>query len=200
MSNSRGHCPTDLIRLVPMKRPKQVEVATKRPKKRKPASGDLVRIVDKPSVAKREVTALQMAVIQQLARGQIMADVARRFQLLLVPHEPDRKKRLKKARIRIRTWLSTEKMRDLLWEETMVGLDIDSPQIVRGIARKAKAGRVDAARLAFELNGRHTPQAEVTPAQINIQFGNIPRPRRDHSNPEADIEIDPDDVVEIEDD
>jgi len=180
--------------------PKLGGVAAQRAKKSRPASKDIVRIVNKPSQDKREVTAVQMAVIQQLARGELMADVARRFQHHLVPHEVDRKKRLRKSRNRIRQWMSTQKMRDLLWEETMVGLDIDSPQIVRGIARKAKAGRVDAARLALELNGRHAPQAEITPAQINIQFGNIPRPRRDHSDGHEVVDVDPDEIVEIEPD
>lgn len=161
---------------------------------------ETVKIVNKPSSSPREVTALQMAVLQSLAKGENIPDTARRFQHHLVPHEHDRKRRLWKARARIRRWLSTQKMRDLLWEETMVGLDIDSPQIVRGIARKAKAGRVDAARLALELNGRHAPQAEVTPAQINIQFGNIPRPRRDHSDGHEIVDVDPDEIVEIEPD
>ena len=183
-----------------MKAPKPVERTPKQAKKRAAASQDLVQIVDKPSNHPREVTGLQMLVIQSLAKGHALPDVARRLQHQLVPHEKDRYKRLQKARQRIRRWLGTEKMRDLLWEETMIGLDIDSPQIVRGIARKAKAGRVDAARLALELNGRHSPQAEVTPAQINIQFGNIPRPRRSASEGHDVIDADPDELVEIEDD
>jgi acyl-CoA hydrolase len=183
-----------------MKSLKQAEVAKKATKKREPASDAVVKIVDSPSPNKREVTGLQMLVIQSLARGNTIPDMARRLQHQLVPHEKNRDKRLKKARQRIRTWMSTQKMRDLLWEETMIGLDMDSPQIVRGIARKAKAGRVDAARLALELNGRHAPQAEVTPAQINIQFGNIPRPRRSLGDGHEVIDVDPDEIVEVEPD
>jgi hypothetical protein len=111
----------------------------------------------------------------------------------------NREKRLKMSRTKIRHWLQSQKMRDLLWEETMIGLDLDSPRIVRGISRKAQAGRVDAARLALELNGRHAPQTEVTPAQINIQFGGVPRPHGVLDDPDL-IDADPDEVVEIEDD
>jgi hypothetical protein len=186
-----------------MKALKPVEVARKSAQKRELASMEAVKIVKKPSGHPRELTALQMAVLQSLARGENIPDTARRYQHQLSPHEMNRSKRLQKARQRIRRWLGTQKYRDLLWEETMIGLDIDSPQIVRGIARKAKAGRVDAARLALELNGRHAPQAEVTPAQINIQFGNIPRPRR-ASNFDSDgheiVDADPEELVEIEPD
>jgi hypothetical protein len=182
-----------------MKRKDLVAVAKTGRKTEIPASSEVVRIVDKPSSSKREVTALQMACIQMLARGYLLHEVSKRYQLQLVPHESRPAVRRKKARIRLRRWMSTQKFRDLLWEETMVGLDLDSPQIVRGVARKAKAGRVDAARLALELNGRYAPHTEVTPAQINIQFGAVPRPRR--SSDDADVvDADPDDIVEIEDD
>jgi hypothetical protein len=103
--------------------------------------------------------------------------------------------RLKKARLRVLRWMRSQKFRDLLWEETMIGLDLDSPAIVQGVARKAKAGRVDAARLALELNGRHAPHTEVTPAQVNIVFGGLPRPRRSLPNPDT-IDADATEILE----
>jgi hypothetical protein len=175
---------------------KKVESATKRPKKRRPESVELARrtieVVDVPR-GKNEVSPLQLLTIQHLARGYLLPEVARKFADQLCPHEANREKRMKKARTKIRKWMASAKMRDLLWEETMIGLDMDSPLIVRGISRKARAGRVDAARLALELNGRHAPHTEVTPAQINIQFGDIPRPRR--SSDDA-TEGDPDEVID----
>ena len=121
---------------------------------------------------------MQYMAIQMLAKGVMVPDIARRLQHQLAGHEPDRAKRLKLARGKIRHWMGTQKFRDLLWEETVVQLDLDTPLIVRGVSRKAMAGRVDAARLALEINGRHAPNAEVQPAQIHINFGDIPRPRR----------------------
>lgn len=179
-----------------------VDRATKGRKKSKPTSVEVERrqiVVSETPRGRNEVSPLQYLVVQHLARGWLLPEVARKFAAQLAPHEANRDKRLKKARTRIRHWMASQKMRDLMWEETMVGLDMDSPLIVRGISRKAKAGRVDAARLALELNGRHAPQTEVTPASINIQFGDIPRPRR--SSDDADVvDVDPDEVVEIEDD
>ena len=181
---------------------KKVDRATKGRIKRELASVEAPKreivVVETPRGPK-EVSPLQYLVVQHLARGWLIPEIARKFAAQLAPHEANRDKRLKKARTRIRHWMASQKMRDLMWEETMVGLDMDSPRIVRGVSRKAQAGRVDAARLALELNGRHAPQMEVTPAQINIQFGDIPRPRR--SSSDADIvDADPDDVIEIEED
>jgi hypothetical protein len=68
---------------------------------------------------------------------------------------------------------------------------------MRGIARKAKAGRVDAARLAFELNGRHAPHTEIQPAAINIVLGGVPRPRR-QLDPGEVIDADAEEIDEAE--
>lgn len=152
-----------------------------------------ISVVSTPSSSTVEFTPLQILVVQGLARGYLLHELARKYQHHLVPHESDRTRRLKKARTRLRAWMRTQKFRDLLWEETMVGLDIDSPLIVKGIARKAKAGRVDAARLAFELNGRHAPHTEVQPAQVNIVLGDIPRPTREVPHKEK---MDLDEVID----
>lgn len=165
-------------------------VAAKRAEKRELT---VAKIVDKPSRAPDEFTAVQMAAIQMIARGEIMPDIARRLQYHLAPHEKDRKKRLKKARSKLRLWFTTQKFRDAIWQETVLGLELDHPKHLRGISKKAAAGRVDATKLALEITGRHAPQAEVTPATINIQFGDIPRPG---SNGHMPAEVDPDEVVE----
>ena len=181
MSNSRGCEIQKRVYNRTMGWEKKVESAKKRPKKRELASVEpetrTMEVVERPRTP-NQVSPVQILCVQMMARGYLLHEVARRYAGQLAPHEPNLEKRRKKARTKLRHWMATQKMRDLLWEETMVGLDIDSPQIVRGISRKAKAGRVDAARLALELNGRHAPHTEVTPAQINIQFGDIPRPRR----------------------
>jgi hypothetical protein len=185
-----------------MAKKKSVESATKRPKKSRPASVELetrqIEVVEKPT-RPNQFTPLQILVVQGLARGFTIPDMARKFGDLLCPHVENRDKRLKMSRTKIRHWMAGQKFRDLLWEESVIGLDLDSPRIVRGISRKAQAGRIDAARLALELNGRHAPQTEVTPARINIQFGDIPRPRRSLDDPNV-VDVDPDEIVEIEDD
>ena len=183
---------------------KVVDQARRDRQKRVPAQVEPLRntltVVDGPTNKKSEVSVLQVRVVQMLARGYTIPEVARKYVEYLVPQEMSRDKKLKRARYKVRSWMMSHKMRDLLWEETMIGLDLDSPQIVRGIARKAKAGRVDAARLSLEMTGRHAPQAEIQPATINIAFGDIPRPRRAITDGHDVVDVDPDEIVEVDDD
>lgn len=104
------------------------------------------------------------------------------YQHHLAPKEGNREKRMKIARRKVRSWLKTQKFRDLLWEETVMRVDMAAPGIIGGLISKAQAGRVDAARLLFELNGRHSPNTEVTPSQVNIILDGVPRPTH---NPQA---------------
>lgn len=80
----------------------------------------------------------------------------------------------------------------------MMGLDLHTPNIVAGVARKGAAGDVQAARLAFELTGRHAPNSDIQPAQVQIVLGNIPRPQLNRSMEASDV-VDADEVVELED-
>ncbi len=173
------------------KRPKKMELASLEPKRRP------ITVVSEPSSSKYEFTPLQITAVQLFIRGYLLPEIAQKLQFQLVPHEPRPIVRGKKARIRLRRWFRSEKFRDLIWQETMIGLDLDSPKIVAGISRKAQAGRIDAARLALELNGRHAPHTEVQPAQVNIVFGSVPRPLKEL--PEAEV-IDADAVVEPDED
>lgn len=166
--------------------------------KRVDSSSPAIRIVDHPSNSPEEFTAIQWLVVQGYGSGASVGAIARKYANHLIPHEPDEEKRLKKARQKIRKWIRTQKFRDAIWAQSVVELDLESPAILKGITRKARAGRVDAARLAFELNGRHSPHTEVQPASININFGAIPRPHNMAPIEEAD-EIVEGEVDEIED-
>lgn len=134
--------------------------------------------MDSPSSHPEEFTPIQWLVVQGYSQGASVGAIARRYAHHLIPHEQNEDQRLKKARSKVRKWIRTQKFRDAIWSQSVVELDLESPAIHRGLARKAKAGRVDAARLVFELNGRHSPHTEVQPAAINIVLGGIPRPRR----------------------
>jgi hypothetical protein len=170
------------------------------PKKRDSKREAGIKVVPNPSSRSNELTTIQVTVGQLFARGVPVGQIARIIHQQLIPHEPDENKRLKKTRSRIRKWLGTTKMRDFIWAEAQILIDLESPAIMRGIAKKAKAGRIDAARLAFELNGRHSPHTEVQPAAINIIFGGVPRPGDDMPALDDPDLVDADDVVEVEDD
>jgi len=65
--------------------------------------------------------------------------------------------------------------RDLIYQQSVLRLDLNSPDILDGIRRSARRGRVDAARLALELTGRHVKE-EASVTQVNVVLQNIPRP------------------------
>ena len=178
-------------------------VPARRPSKKRVSKQEAgVRIVNTPSAHPKELTPIQVIVGQGYACGVTIAKLTRLLQYQICPQEPDDAKRIKKVRLRIRKWLATQKMRDFIYAEAQMMLDLESPAIMRGVARKAKAGRVDAARLALELNGRHSPHTEVQPAAINIVFAGVPRPTQ--TRPQIDdpnlVDYDPDEVVEVDDD
>jgi hypothetical protein len=91
--------------------------------------------------------------------------------------ETPRPKRLHRARSQLRKWEGTKKFRDLVYSQAVIKMDMQTPGILQGITHAAKRGRVDAARLALEVAGRHSSQgnAQVTAVQVNIANG-IPRP------------------------
>lgn len=96
----------------------------------------------------------------------------------LVPHGKDRpeEQRLSQARAKLRRWETSQEFRDLIYHRAVVQLDLETPEILQGVAKKAKRGRVDAARLTLELTGRHNPKGEQTPAQVVVAINGIPRP------------------------
>lgn len=96
----------------------------------------------------------------------------------LVPNNRDRplEQRLSQARTRLAKWERDPKFRDLIYNLAVVKLDLQAPEILGGIAKKAKRGRVDAARLALEITGRHNPKGDQQPAQVALIIQGVPRP------------------------
>jgi len=91
-----------------------------------------------------------------------------------IPMAPEERNR--RTRQRIRNWESKVWFRDLIWDASVVELDLAGPAILRGITQKAKRGRVDAAKLALAITGRHNERASDIPAQVTINLGGVPRP------------------------
>lgn len=132
-----------------------------------------------PSVAgqKPGLTPVQAMAAELRGRGLTVSQVAERMVDHIIQNSRRPKAtRLKMARNRIRAWEKTDQFRDALWDASVIKLDLETPHILAGIAKKAKAGRVDAARLALELTQRHVPKGEVTAANVNVVFEGIPRP------------------------
>lgn len=84
---------------------------------------------------------------------------------------------LSAARTRLRAWERDQKFRDMIYKDAVVKLDLEMPGIFKGLAVKAKRGRVDAARLILEVTGRHNPKGDQAPTQVALIINGIPRPR-----------------------
>jgi hypothetical protein len=136
---------------------------------------------DLPSVPEAKLTPIQVMAAQLLGRGYSRAQVAERLvDYIITKSRRDRSTRLRMCRNRIRKWEKTQDFRDALWDTAVIQLDLDSPAILAGISRKARAGRVDAAKLAFEVTGRHDPKGDHGLTHVEVSFNGIPRPERDH--------------------
>ena len=89
---------------------------------------------------------------------------------------PDAK--LAAAKARLRHWEQKQWFRDLVWDRAVVELDMSTPQILRGVLKKAKRGRVDAAKLALGITGRYKEKDDSVPAAVTINLNTVPRPKR----------------------
>lgn len=111
-------------------------------------------------------------------QGWSRPKVARLMVNHLVPYGQDRplEQRLSQARAKLRRWESDEKFRDMVYHRAVVEIDMATPGIIKGVIGKAKRGRVDAARFALELSGRHNPKGEQAATQVVVAINGIPRP------------------------
>ena len=134
-------------------------------------------------------------------QGDERKHIARMLLDHLVPNGKERpeEQRLSQARTKLRNWEQSQAFRDMIYNLAVVKLDLQTPAILGGIAKKAKRGRVDAARLALEVTGRHNPKGEAAPTQIIVAIEGVPRPHVVRSSDTAPDEIDGDDALVAED-
>lgn len=151
---------------------KELEAELKRTKEllKRQSDGDVDLIVD------RKV--LMEAVAKLYGRGIPRPKIARMLVDYLVPNNRHRppEQRYSQARSKLRKWEFTQEFRDLIYKHAVVELDLETPRILKGVAGKAKRGRVDAARLALEITGRHSPKGDIQPTQVAVVFQGVPRP------------------------
>jgi len=117
---------------------------------------------------------VKLAAAQLLAAGFDVKKVATSLSRYLNPNGNDRS-----AYTKLRRWMRKDQaFRDLIYEQAVVRLDLAAPSILTGVKNAAIRGRVDAARLALEITGRHTrDEAPIT--QVQVVLNNIPRPDRE---------------------
>jgi hypothetical protein len=127
--------------------------------------------------------------VRLFADGKSRPTVAKMLARHMFPEEWARDPAMatRAARKKIRNWEESQWFRDAVYDQSVMRLDADVPQILRGMSRRAKR-RVDAARLVLEVTGRHNPKGEAgTPAVVQINFGGtLPRP---NNRPQLEEEV-----------
>lgn len=92
---------------------------------------------------------------------------------------PNDKVRQKSLREKIRRLGRQEDFQNFIGEMSKVGTIMAVPSTVEAVARKARAGRVDAAKLIFEASGFHNPRIQHDHGgEVVISIRNAPRPER----------------------
>jgi hypothetical protein len=112
-------------------------------------------------------------------RGFRRSQIARALMEHLYPPEGvarTEEQKLAHCNHKLRRWEYNQEFRDLVYRYAVVDLDMDTPAILVGLGRRAKRGRVDAARLALELTGRHTKDTDSAPVNVTVNLANVARP------------------------
>jgi len=131
---------------------------------------------------------VQLMAARLLAQGKPPSVVARTLKhLLLTKYEltkPAVKQQLRASR-KLRQLQRKKAFRDLVWQFTVERLDSRTPEIMDGVADRAAAGRVDAAKLALEVAGRYSPKGHDQPTAVQIVVNGVPRPMAVSTGSEA---------------
>lgn len=100
------------------------------------------------------------------------------------------------ARRKLRKWEEQQAFRDLMWKHAVHKLDLDTPQILEGVSKAAKRGRVDAAKLALAITERHTDKSDM-PAVVELRLQQVERPDRAAIRPGPEREIGPASTTDV---
>ena len=134
---------------------------------------------NKPFVVPMEWDEVRETAARLYGRGFKRSQIARALMVYLYPTNgvarTDEQK-MSHCMHKLRRWEYTQEFRDLVYRYAVVDLDMDTPGILVGLSKRAKRGRVDAARLALELTGRHTKDAENGPVNVTVNLANVARP------------------------
>lgn len=132
---------------------------------------------DNPS--KKSLSKLQIRVAEAYGNGMTRAQIARALVEHLSPGSVGKptEYRLKLARMRLRNWERNQAFRDRVYHVAITDVDLAMPAILNGVMSRAVRGRVDAARLALEITGRHNPKGETNAPVVVVAIDGINRPQ-----------------------
>lgn len=132
-----------------------------------------------PFIAPMEWDDVRETVARLYGRGFRRMQIARAMLDHLYPQDGvarTEEQKLASVGKKLRRWEYNQEFRDLVYKYAVVDLDMDTPEILAGLGRRAKRGRVDAARLALELTGRHSKESDNGPVNVTVNLANVARP------------------------
>ena len=127
----------------------------------------------------RELTRLQLQVATAYGHGMSRREIAKAYLEHLVPHTVGQpmEYRLTRARSTLRRWERKQNFRDKVYSSAITNVDMAMPAVLNGVVQRAVRGRVDAARLALEITGRHNPKGETNAPVVVVAIDGINRPQ-----------------------
>ena len=132
---------------------------------------------------------LQKQAAELYGRGMTLTQVTTALQDYIEPPHDDPEVRRRKALRKVRVWAHSQWFRDLAWEASVRQADLETGNILRGLTKTARRGRVDAAKMVMGVAGRYEEKGFGQAAQVNVVIEGVPRP--DTRPPPAAIESQP---------
>jgi len=146
-----------------------------------PGSVEPSRDPNEPFAVQMEWDEVRETAARLYGRGYARAQIARALMDHLYPADGvarTEEQKMTHCRAKLRRWELSQEFRDLVYRYAVVDLDMGTPAILTGLSRRAKRGRVDAARLALELTGRHSKEDSSAPVSVTVNLANVARPER----------------------
>jgi hypothetical protein len=126
----------------------------------------------------RELSDVQIQAATAYGHGMSRNQIAKAMVEVLSPTTVGRPTefRLQRARRKLRQWERKQVFRDRVYAGAITNVDMQLPMVLNGIVGRARRGRVDAARLALEITGRHNPKGEQNAPVVVVAIDGIQRP------------------------
>ena len=136
-----------------------------------------------------ELSELQHHAARLYGTGMKRAQIARALIDYLSPTSRGKpmEQRMALARTKLRRWERRQLFRDEVYKHAVMEVDMNVPGVLQGVIKKARRGRVDAARLVLEVTGRHNPKGDTAAPAVIVHIDGIPRPqvRADEIGPDV---------------
>jgi hypothetical protein len=131
-----------------------------------------------PNLPKKSLSNVQIQAARAYGTGMKRGEIAKAMVEALSPNTVGRPMeiRMQAARSKLRRWERLQHFRDYVYNHAVANVDMQIPMVLNGVVQRAIRGRVDAARLALEITGRHNPKGEQAAPTVVVAIDGIARP------------------------